>query len=677
MWQMIIESALKHLPIETLGRFFRRIVLQRKLVALLVVAFAASSVWLLAIYYRRSGDYSDIVNATLHAKLEPTAESFKGLEAFILSKFDPELRGRIEAAQIDGGFVEEYDRLVTAVSDGPAPGTKDASSILRFPSNQAPSNALSDIILTDRSDATTPGFLFLPLHLIRKGHVLQSKTPPDTTEFLKKANELLDRDVDLRSDVLMTRRAAKSLENLLSKQFVTEAGDPYPVDNLPAQVYLITGTGLNRIFSSTLPRPADAERCYGTQFSPNTFFPSRPYFQGALSRQNKLKPLGALEAGKDNKPTALPVSEYFYVSNPYPDLGGNGVLITVSRVLRSYRDTTTVLCLDFRFKGGTSLSTVLNATIDQFHADKVKVRLEMNTKTHLLVGDPQVLDADGKPTTREQQSLIDHAKVFIQSQSPDPAAFFGNIQKIGSSAAVADKASLPTTPPPTAAKNPKAAEEKETDEPLEVSIPIGNIKAGPNTQSGDFLLFRLDLDAYRHRTDLIGFSGYTCLGVLSVLLVSGLIAVVEKHDDLSEAHKNLRSAFAEVGAVLWDAPTPYTLLGGDDKIRDCNRAFCDLLKRDSTVLMTMKFRDLVTENDKTKYDLISSKRLKSELVEPYLLSFETGTGETVSRWIASAAVPSLNEGATNKLPETFGVLLTSKPASRKVTPIDTARSATG
>src|SRR5260370_5398634 len=182
----------------------------------------------------------------------------------------------------------------------------------------------------------------------------------------------------------------------------------------------------------------------------------------------------------------------------------------------------------------------------------------------------------------------------------------------------------------------------ETDDPLQVSIPVGNIGSNKAEKFGEFLLFQLDLSGYRRTTALIGFLGYTFLGLFSVVLVSGLALTVERNDDLVFANEELHQAFEELGAVLWEAPVPYTQLDSEDRIRNCNRALCDFLGYGYSVLVSTKFRDLIHDDDKAKYDEVQQKRRENQQVEPYDLRFVKENGDEVVAWIVSAPVPSVS-----------------------------------
>jgi len=152
-----------------------------------------------------------------------------------------------------------------------------------------------------------------------------------------------------------------------------------------------------------------------------------------------------------------------------------------------------------------------------------------------------------------------------------------------------------------------------------------------------------------------------------------LVVAVERADDMELINKELHQAFEEVGGVLWEAPTPYAQLDSDDKIRICNKAMCDFLGYEYSVLLGKKFEDLVTDDDKIKYDVVQTKRREGKHVDAYPLSFVRGDAKQATAWIISAPVPALPTSEGNRLPETFGIFLHAKPSGR-VRSINTAQA---
>jgi PAS domain-containing protein len=642
MWEIIVKfivdnfGAIAH----ALERLFRR----TGLLAVLCCVLLAGAGILLFWYYQRSKEYTNIVNSTLHADVEPTPQESKGLEAFILSSLDRSTVNTFKGEILNQDFVQKYSALVgifTATNKAEL-GKEDVT--LAAAGGATEKNKKR--ILTDSKE---PGFLFLPLDLIRGAHPTTDAPNLSTQEIVTIGNTLLRKDETLKRDVILSRRVAKLLDELLGTAFVANTGANYPLDIKPVQVYMITGTGVNRIFSTRL-----SNSYYGTQFSPQTFFPGRPYFLGALKKVSTMDPIVDQEktAFGGQIPSEPRVGSTFYVSQPYMDLGGNGIVITASREIRNYNFGHAVVCLDFQLAATKDLTKVLLDTIEKFDAPWAQVQLAID-RQHSSVLRPNIVKSRHTPPNGDENELAQHAKARLDKETQDFSSFFGNIEKISDQDSNISAESIV---------------------PMEVSVPVGAVKLENDVQSGEFLLFKLDLAAFRQKTDWIGLLGCTCLGIFTVFLIGGFVVAVSHSDDLAETNTELHEAFAKVGTVLWDAPVAYALLDAGDQIKDCNLAMCKLLGfREKQELVGREFRTLVWPDDQLNYDHVQEKRKKRKPVESYPLRFTSPESKPISMWIVSASVPSPSELHQDSLPETFGIMLSEQPSAQRLQVVDRAK----
>jgi PAS domain S-box-containing protein len=644
MWEIAIKFLVENF--QTIARSFERLFKRRILLTALCLVLLAAAAVLLSWYYERSKEYTDIVNSTLHADVEPTPQESKGLEAFTLSSLDRSTVMTLRGKTLDPHFVQKYVELVTAItSTNNLALNKEHVKLIAA---EGVDKKNKKQILTDSG---VKGFLFLPLNILRGAHQFTNSSDGKASQDIGTiGNELLEKDEVLKRDVILSRSAAQVLDDLLGTEFVADTGADYPLEIKPAQVYLITGTGINRIFSTRL-----SDSYYSTQFSPLTFFPVRPYFLGALKKASTMIPLVDDEKqmlGGREMSSAPKVDSTFYVSQPYMDLGGNGIVITASRQIRGYTFGTAVLCLDFQLAAPKDLTKVLLETIDKFDAPWAQVQMEID-RQHDSVLRPTILKARHSPPNSDENDLAQHAKVRLDKETEDFSKFFGNIEKISDQ------------------DNSTAAE---SFAPLEVSVPVGTVKLDKDVQSGQFLLFKLDLAAFRHRTDLIGLLGCSCLGTFTVFLIGGFVVAVSHGEDLAETNLELHDAFAKVGMVLWDAPVPYALLDANDQVKDCNYAMCKLLGfNEKQELIGREFRALVWPEDQLNYDHVQDKRKKNKPVESYPLRFRSAEGKQIPMWIVSASVPSPSETQQESLPETFGIMLSEQPSAQKLHVVDKAK----
>jgi len=326
IWKQILNLV----PWAKIGEFLEDLIKHQKAALAMAVTLLAASIGLGAWYWDRSGDYDDIVRNTLSAQMEETPQTFKGLEAFIYSN----LNQNIDETKNVNNALEHYD----LTTDFTTQLSNVQRELNKFLDDTTQKQEIENVrirvanggnegkVLTD-SDESKPGFLFLPVYLLRATlgaedfQALKNRTLPE------RVKQEIASDTNLKRDVALTGFLAKELQEFTTKPiFKFKDDDPLSkfVNNQPTQVYVITKNGVNRIFSNKGVKP---EQLYGTQFSATTFFPSRPYFWPVFQ--------GTEYWGKDLLPNGsqATVGKYFSVTRPYLDLAGNGIVITLSRGL--------------------------------------------------------------------------------------------------------------------------------------------------------------------------------------------------------------------------------------------------------------------------------------------------------------------------------------------------------
>ena len=95
------------------------------------------------------------------------------------------------------------------------------------------------------SDKGVPGFLFLPLNLIRNGYQLSTDKIPDSKERLKRVNDLISADPVLQREVILSRVIAADIKAMLDTNFVETQQGTGDLHRTAAQAYIITGTGIS------------------------------------------------------------------------------------------------------------------------------------------------------------------------------------------------------------------------------------------------------------------------------------------------------------------------------------------------------------------------------------------------------------------------------------------------
>jgi hypothetical protein len=393
---------LSKLPFRAIATLLKTIIVRRQLVVIICLLLAIFGITSLVWYYHRSRTYSDLVNTTLHAQLEKTPQQYKGLEAFMMSKVNRAAVETLKTSPLSDSFVCQYQRLTSTILDikyndkdnseqhKKCNTTQNISATDAYEPRLRTTGGSNGRVLTDIG---FPGFLFAPLDIIRGG---SSYFQADQEALIQHANELLQKDTSLKNDVIMSRVTANILKEMLANDLVDNSTLDQDLERRPAQVYLVTSNGINRIFSNKIPDGLDADAYYGTQFSPATFFPSRPYFQGALDPHLHLR--DSLAVSNGNSQNQQTVGDYFYVSQPYMDLAGNGIVITVSRRLETYDNSIAVLCLDFTYVPDKNLSKTLTRTLKELNAATALVHFNIDSETRYPVDNPKAEERTGHRT---------------------------------------------------------------------------------------------------------------------------------------------------------------------------------------------------------------------------------------------------------------------------------------
>jgi len=619
-------------------RPFVRSVLKQPVALTLCGTLLSGSVLLGAWYWVRSSKYESIINQTLQADLENTPQRFKGLEAFIFSNVPADLDAELSKERFNPKFVSQYQQMADKISEVVA---QDRLALDKLQTLELKASNSGGEILTE-VDENTPGFLFLPFFLLRGSNDLQridtgtnvivgrQSTKPDGQNPGKpKANNqhaLRMNDVSVQQELTLLESISNEIQELTSKSvFESNSGSRVTeyLESEPTQVYLITKSGLNKVFTH-LKNPSDL---YGNQFPATTFFPSRPYFWPTFADQ-KITTVGAKGELRDGAPTpGVVVGNFFHLSRPYMDLGGSGVVITLTRAIKIKGVTEAVLCFDMRFKPEQSLYAALEKAISGFGGTLLETTCKISG---VVPPHCEVPGVRGVGDLNEEQKILygDITNALTTSKEDfERSRILGNIQELGKATA---GSSL-----------------------IRFSVPMDQEFSADGTQTAKLLLASLNLSGYRTTTSEIALGAASLFGITTVLLAYLWGSTVMQR-------REYELAFHQVGEVMYNSPTPYVRLSSDDYIVDASASFCTVLGYEVTEqafehLRTKKFRSFCADKrSMDEYDTIERLRKERASVEPYLLTL-TRVGKTpITVRVCSAAVPS---SALGELPETFGILI--------------------
>jgi hypothetical protein len=591
-------------------------------------------------YLHRSSEYDEIVRNTLSSNMEATPQSFKGLEAFIFSTLkqtsDVDVSNELRREYLHTEFYKACEELQQRLDSYQSEREKRVAEV----KVKVAKGKNEGKILTD---ATKPGFLFLPINVLRASFPPSDldKLRDDGLDDEKKAevvNPILARDTELKEDIALTGFIANNLHKLTSTPIVEPKSQRLRdlLKNTPAQVYIITKNGINRIFNNQLKDP---ELYYGTQFPATTFFPSRPYFWPTFLNEDTEDDVKHKHFGDRIVPTGVEktVGKYFYVTRPYLDLAGNGIVITLTRGLYIGGTLQAVLCFDLPYvTAGNNVYEILKKGVQRYEGQIVPVVCTTTPETEIKCSKDDVVDRS--PVSSSESALLNEIEQYIRARSipRERSEIAGNLQVL-----------------PTASN---------TDS-MHISVPIA-AEISDKQQKAKLALINIDFIRYKKITAFFAGASSFSFAVMIILLTYLWGATVR-------SKKEYQEAFSQVAKVMYRSPTPYVRLDSHDRIVDCSLSFCGKLGYPPNANSVKQIRNqtfgslCADEESIDQYETVQRSRAAGERVKPYPLKLRGKDDLIVPVIVSSAAVPSPSRGL---FPETFGIILDQDGALQHANP---------
>ncbi|MGH7493219.1 MAG: hypothetical protein ACREOO_12600 [bacterium] len=516
-------------------------------VLLLLIAFTFT-----LSYWRRANQYNNLINKTLQADLESTPQRFKGLEAFILSNLEPSLDENLKNSRFSRNFIQKCKMLKREIE-------RFQPIQVKHPQLRVAPGKNEGKILTDGSE---PGFLFVPVHALRTTLGTDPLDLPDKATQDSLISRAIENDQQLWLEVAFAQHLAEVLQGFTGIQIVGgKSSDPGAgvLEVFPIQVVFLTKNGLAHIFSRIHYNPSGY---YGSQLAATTFLPSQSSFWPAFE-QHKFG--GAAELVPDEKQA---LGDYFHISRAHLDPSGHGIVLTLTRGLLLPNTLQVVLNFDLRFVNSKSVYPALEELIDKFGG----VRIEVDCTIHNFVNiscqranpaNRAVSEMKGDlletcwawlmSGSREEteQELIENMESLIQSKvnENNRSEVCGNIQILN----------LHHTDP-------------ERGGILQASVPTGELSYDDNTHTMSFLLFSIDLTAYRKRTSYLAFGAAFAFTAMILILASSWWWASRdtfKHQQEFEMMRTILSKLPDL---------PWARLDLQHRICDFNEPFCKKLE---------------------------------------------------------------------------------------------------
>jgi hypothetical protein len=429
---------------------------------------------------------------------------------------------------------------------------------------------------------------------------------------------------------------------------------------IPVQVYYIDDHGLNRIVGRYDGKNISKEY-YERQFSAATNFATRPYY------------LPALQQAQDEITSASgPIGNYFYVTDPYFDIAGNGMVVTRARGFSYPGLGRGVLCFDLGLVKAPGAKQVI--PLDTINRLGSIARVAHCTIPFTSSGSPVCnLDAgdfkDEPAFRRSDETLPDALKNELE-ETLNKQRQKDALSEVTGSVMVLDRLpAFESVSQPQGIRSIFIAVQNavldqlsfpglnalpSTGWQLLISAPLGLPNVGEQQEKADMVVFNVNMPAFRRRTVLWG------LGGLSALLLSlGIGGFVLELD--SRMSREMYKALVRVSRIMAHSGLPFTWLDTDDTILQASDAFIKTLGFDSLKDLfaahpTKKFEDLLDPNSISVYRDVEERRKRGLPVTPYHVSFVRKDKTLKDFTIVSASVPS-SKGFWSSVPATFGVLL--------------------
>lgn len=567
----------------------------------------------------------EIVRRALSSPIESTLHPSSALEALLLASILPEpdeaplaVPSGPQYVVTDSfkGELKSMEEILTGSAESSQPSAQEdpfvAESISPANGTQAD---LSQLVLSDRRS----GFLFIP------GAIFPSNSGSDVTGVLVANRE----NYSIFQDIKLSKKVSGLLCGDLTKGYGVFDKDrpvsvfgpgttPAAIANKYAQAYLIFRSGVTRLCESSKRTEWQEQRMYyANKFTTNTLLQRRPYFEPTVRN-----------AG----------STFFYATEPYIDLGGNGAVKTFCHYLpvskkdqatRNTYKTDTVICFDFPLS--TDLQKEIRSQLSWFGGIATEFSCE-NAQCTSVAGESGLPHAFSSmflrvffPATEFTSREINDINTLYQGSRSfsGESAFFGDVTNLN----VDKKPGI-----------------------IEFILPLGGTHV---------LAVKVDIRSFEWWRTL--WISLTAVSVALTFILAVLILA-----DYGLKFKEQERAFAAVDTVMSDVPSPYARLDEDGKFLKVNDAFANLQGYRSAAEATPELKKyeymdfLYDQASKDEYLAVRKERLEKKTYRSYLVQLWTGgqPGKGLPKWIRVHGwnVPTPHT-PRNKLGESFGILI--------------------
>lgn len=281
------------------------------------------------------------VENILRYKKDPTEQKYKGIEAFFFQDLDSldESVSEIQNLEISANAREELENLVKSLNINFATeefSRKNCKELFKFNTVKNRSEFITDEGQKD--------FLYIPVHAFRESFSSNEKNilhkGEDKKEIDRIVKDKLFKDQPLKRDIKFLVKSSNFLKRITKVDFFQKSSDF--IDSKPIQVFVSTKEGVFRIFRSYGDQKKEG---YSDRFPANTNLLSRPYFWETFSTATYCCSIDLGEIFQTSF-----VKNNFLVTGPYMDMGGNGMIVTLTRAF-NFQGSEILVGLDFPVSG--------------------------------------------------------------------------------------------------------------------------------------------------------------------------------------------------------------------------------------------------------------------------------------------------------------------------------------
>jgi len=600
---------------------------------LITFALVIVSLSLGAAVFLNLSDTNSILVSALVSPWENAQHAHTGIASFLLSSIveelpDAQTANSSDAPIVTSNFMKVVASIQTQLGNWPV-STQSSKTppTLRLQIITSPStgnNLGSQLFLSDRSN----GFLFVPGVIVTQPKLLQDKAKqssgtdqnPDPDAAIISVTP--DGEPRLFDDISMSQAVSQKVcgdlqtfNEIAQNETTMFATNALPRDIAPhfSQAYLIFQSGVARLCEANIsPLWTKQREYYKDQFTASTLLEDRPYFDETLADKNVVTDLSL-------SPPQMLLSQAFHRTEPYIDLGGNGVVETFCRRMpinatikqddvskdavkaakvegtRYPYTSDAILCLDFRLRN--NIENTLLMKIRRFGGYAAE-----------FMCDPQ----SGCTEDIQQSSMRDvPAKYKILALLYPPLEFSKD-----------DKERLSNKFKSLAAKNEQSQ--------ITGRISVDYVKAGSGPVmftvplgASRILAGKLDLSRYQELS-----SGWVTLFAIFAAAAFIMLFVILASYGLKV--KEQERAFEAVDTVMRDVPAPYARVGADGKFLKVNDALAETLGFESAQVALPQLRDrtyedfLADDESRDTYKEIKEERRNGAPYRSYRVSLWTG-----------------------------------------------------